>query len=201
MFILICKLHLATHANYAFFQYRLSSGWLFGRRVVSTFIKRDRVDHRHNHAIRDATSIQDNSDSQYRAFRNNIPALAFLVLVHVALKSIYTRCATRSISGMPTDKTFLVPFTLLFAILYLIGLHGTSVLKIFIILTANYCIGKSFARSRAGPIITWIFNFLILFANERNEGYLFSSLHPDLAPLVSELLSCATPSHLPSGHF
>ncbi|KAG8212850.1 MBOAT, membrane-bound O-acyltransferase family-domain-containing protein [Butyriboletus roseoflavus] len=147
-----------THANYAFFQYKLSSGWLFGRQV-------------------------DNSDAQYRAFRSNMPALAILVLIYVALKSIYTRFATRSITGIPTNNTFLVPLTLLFAILYLIGLHGTSTIKIFIILTANYCIGKSLARSRAGPIITWIFNFLILFANERNEGYLFSSLHPDLAPL------------------
>ncbi|KAI9460293.1 MBOAT, membrane-bound O-acyltransferase family-domain-containing protein [Boletus coccyginus] len=146
------------HANHSSFHFKLSPGWLFGRQV-------------------------DNSDAQYRAFRNNVPALAFLVLVYVALKSIYTRSATRSISGTPTDKTFLVPFTNLFAILYLIGLHGTSILKIFIILTANYHVGKSFARSRAGPIITWIFNFLILFANERNEGYLFSSLHPGLAPL------------------
>lgn len=38
IFILIYKLHAATHANYAFFHYKLSSGWLFGRQVVSTFI-------------------------------------------------------------------------------------------------------------------------------------------------------------------
>lgn len=126
--------------------------------------------------------------------------LAFLVLVYVALKSIYTRFTTRSTSGTSTDKTFLIPFTNLFAILYLIGLHGTSTLKIFIILTANYYIGKSFSRSRIGPIITWIFNFLVLFANERNEGYLFSSLHPDLAPLVSEPCLCPTWSYLLSGH-
>lgn len=130
--------------------------------------------------------IQDDSDAQYRAFRNNVPALSFLVLVYVSLKSVYTRFATRSVPGTPNDKTFLVSFNILFAILYLIGLHGTSTLKIFIILTANYYIGKSFAGSRAGPIITWIFNILILFANERNDGYLFSSLHPSLAPLVSK---------------
>lgn len=128
---------------------------------------------------------QDNSDAQYRAFRSNVPALSVLVLVYVVLKSIYTRFATHSMSGRPTDNSFIVPFIILFAVLYLIGLHGTSTLKIFIILTANYFIGKSFGRSRAGPIITWIANSLILFANERNEGYLFASLHPDLAPLVS----------------
>lgn len=37
MFILIYKLYVATHANYPFFHYKLSSGWLFGRQVVSTF--------------------------------------------------------------------------------------------------------------------------------------------------------------------
>lgn len=29
----------ATHANYALFRYKLSSGWLFGRQVVSTFVQ------------------------------------------------------------------------------------------------------------------------------------------------------------------
>lgn len=38
LFVLICKSLVATHANYAFFHYKLSSGWLFGRQVVSTFI-------------------------------------------------------------------------------------------------------------------------------------------------------------------
>lgn len=37
MFILIYKLLVAVHANYAFFHYKLSPGWLFGRQVVSTF--------------------------------------------------------------------------------------------------------------------------------------------------------------------
>ena len=32
------------HANYAFFHYKLSSGWLFGRQVVSTFIQWDRME-------------------------------------------------------------------------------------------------------------------------------------------------------------
>ncbi|KAF8838855.1 MBOAT-domain-containing protein [Paxillus ammoniavirescens] len=147
-----------THVNYPFFRNRLSPGWLFGREV-------------------------DNSDAQYRAFRNNIPALAFLVFIYVGLKSIYTRCVIRSTSVIPTDKTCLVPFTISFAILYLIGLHGSSTIKIFVILTTNYYIGKGFQGSRAGPFVTWIFNFLVLFANERNGGYRFSSLHPSLATL------------------
>lgn len=38
IFILIYILYVATHANYAFFHYKLTSGWLFGRQVVSIFI-------------------------------------------------------------------------------------------------------------------------------------------------------------------
>ena len=131
------------------------------------------------------TPAQDNSDVQYHGFRSNIPALSFLVLIYLALKYIYTRCAACSISGTSADKTFIIPFINLFAMLYLLGLHGTSTLKIFVILTANYCIGKSFAGSRAGPLLTWVFNSLILFANEWSDGYLFANLHPSLAPLVS----------------
>jgi hypothetical protein len=39
MLVLICTSFIATHANYALFHYKLSSGWLFGRQVVSTFIQ------------------------------------------------------------------------------------------------------------------------------------------------------------------
>lgn len=147
----------------------------------------------------DTLHIQDNSDAQYRAFRNNVPALAILILIYVALKCVYTRFAARSTSGTLADKTYLVPFINLFATLYLIGLHGASALKIFIILAVNYSIAKLSAGSRAGPIITWIFNFLILFANERYEGYLFSSLHPDFASLVSESFLRATRLYSGSG--
>ncbi|KAF9231522.1 MBOAT, membrane-bound O-acyltransferase family-domain-containing protein [Melanogaster broomeanus] len=148
----------STHVNYPLYHKRLSPGWLFGRKV-------------------------DNSDAQYRAFRNNIPALAILAILYVALKSLYTRFAIRSKTVIPTDKTYLIPVTVCFAVLYLIGLHGTSTLKIFVILTTNYFIGKGFGGSRIGPLVTWTFNFFVLFANERNEGYRFSDLHPSLAAL------------------
>ncbi|KAG9310441.1 hypothetical protein JVU11DRAFT_9581 [Chiua virens] len=38
IFCFIWTLILATHANYAFFHYKLSPGWLFNRQVVSIFI-------------------------------------------------------------------------------------------------------------------------------------------------------------------
>jgi hypothetical protein len=35
-----------------------------------------------------------------------------------------------------------------------------------------------------GPLLTWIFNVLILFANETYGGYRYASFHPSLEVLV-----------------
>ncbi|KAL4066713.1 MBOAT, membrane-bound O-acyltransferase family-domain-containing protein [Scleroderma yunnanense] len=152
------RLSSPTNPNYSSFYHQLSPGWLFGRQV-------------------------DNSDRQYRSFRDNVPALSLLALVYLVLQSIYIRLATRPNSAISNDNTCRVPFIILFAALYLIGLHGTSTLKIFIILTVNYYIGKGFQGSRIGPLLTWVFNAVVLFANKRHDGYLFSSIHPYLTPL------------------
>lgn len=152
-------IHLSSpsHPNYPYYRHKLSSGWMFGREV-------------------------DNSDTQYRSFRNNILSLSFLVLIFIALKYIYTRSVLRSAS-IPSDKLYLIPFFLAFSALYLTGLHGTSIFKILFILTANYWIAKTSKGSRVGPLLTWIFNVLILFGNETYGGYRYASLHPSLAGL------------------
>ncbi|KAG6333034.1 hypothetical protein ID866_6058 [Astraeus odoratus] len=152
------RLSSPSNENYPYYHHKLTPGWLFGREI-------------------------DNSDRQYRAFRDNVPALSILALVYIALQSIYTRSTIRSTPAMSNDNTYLVPFVIIFSVLYLVGLHGTSTIKIFVILTANYCIGKYMRGSRLGPLFTWIFNIAILLANERNEGYSFSSLHPSLVAL------------------
>ena len=129
-------------------------------------------------------SFQDNSDAQYRSFRNNIPSLSALVLIFIALKYLYARSASRSVSSTPLEKLYLIPFYLMFTALYLIGLHGTSILKIIVILSANYWIAKVSGGSRTGPLLTWIFNGSILFANEIYGGYRYANFHPSLEVLV-----------------
>lgn len=66
----------------------------------------------------------------------------------------------------------------------IIGLHGTSALKIFLIVTLNYLIGTRVATLKYGPIIIWVFNLVVLFANELQDGYRYSSLHSSLSYLV-----------------
>ncbi|KAL6307438.1 MBOAT, membrane-bound O-acyltransferase family-domain-containing protein [Sparassis latifolia] len=134
-------------------------------------------------AVNPSSFVQDNSDIQYRSFRGNIPALVILVGSFLAAKFVYTHSAKRYMSLRPLNNTYHVPFLFTFSILMLLGLHGTSIVKIFAIVTANYGIAKTCRASKFGPLLTWIFNAAVLFANERNEGYRFASMHPSLEML------------------
>ena len=67
-----------------------------------------------------------------------------------------------------------VSFDLWFAIAFIVALHGTSAIKIFAVLCANYRIATSVSKSYV-PLATWIFNVGLLFANEYFDGYHFAN--------------------------
>ncbi|KAF9071627.1 MBOAT, membrane-bound O-acyltransferase family-domain-containing protein [Rhodocollybia butyracea] len=146
----------ASQLNYSEYQSRLSQGWLFGRRV-------------------------DNSDIQYRSFRNNIPLLTAVAIVSLLLKHAWVKLR-RSISQSQSN-IHLIPFNVAFSLVLLLGLHGSSTLKILAILTVNYLLVKISKRSKTSPMIIWIFNIGILFLNDRYHGYRFGEMHPALAYL------------------
>ena len=66
----------------------------------------------------------------------------------------------------------------------LMGLHGTSIIKIFIILAINFVIAKSGRGEKWAVLATWVFNGGVLFANQWNSGYTFAALHPSFEVLV-----------------
>ena len=134
-------------------------------------------------------TLQDNSDAQYRSFRNNIPVLTALIVLSLALKSLYTHVTKLGVSGPRRDNLYLIPFLVTFSVLFLLGLHGTSIIKVFIILSINYSIAKYLGPSKLSPILTWVFNGVILFANETYSGYKFAPIHPSLELLVRLLSS------------
>ncbi|KAJ7774096.1 MBOAT, membrane-bound O-acyltransferase family-domain-containing protein [Mycena olivaceomarginata] len=146
-----------THPNYPRFRSRLSQGWMFGRPV-------------------------DNSDAQYRGFRNNFIPLVLAAGAFLLAKFLRTR--THAARTSP-DNMYLLPFNLGASIVMLIALHGTSAVKILAILTGNYFISKGFGGSKAGPLCSWIFNVVILFLNDRYSGYRFGDLAPSLIFLDS----------------
>ncbi|KAJ6515528.1 MBOAT, membrane-bound O-acyltransferase family-domain-containing protein [Mycena sanguinolenta] len=145
------------HPNYLTFQRRLSRGWMFGRPV-------------------------DNSDAQYRGFRDNFIPLTLAAGAFLLAKAIRTRIHA---SRGPPDNMYLLPFNLGASFVMLIALHGTSAVKILTILTVNYLISKSFGASKSGPICSWIFNVVVLFLNDRYSGYSFRALAPSLGFLDS----------------
>ncbi|EPQ53946.1 MBOAT-domain-containing protein [Gloeophyllum trabeum ATCC 11539] len=150
------KLSSVNHPNYPLYSHRLSQGWLSGRQV-------------------------DNSDAQYRSFRNNIPSLGLLIAAFFGFKAVYVFFANYSslLNGWQVHARRIF-FLSTFSVLMLMGLHGSSAIKVLLIITLNYWIAKSFRGSKLTPLLTWVFNTIILFANERNEGYKFAVLHPSL---------------------
>ena len=101
----------------------------------------------------------------------------------------------RSPNGRP-GRIYLIPSTRGFSILMLFGLHGASALKILIIISINYLISCYAGGSRIGPFFLWVFNALVLFANEAYSGYRFASLHSSL-----EFMVCPSSSHLRLNRF
>jgi protein-cysteine N-palmitoyltransferase HHAT len=66
-------------------------------------------------------------------------------------------------------------FDYYFAILFILGLHGISALKVLVILALNYRILKGLPRHYI-PATTWLFNLCVLFANELCDGYPLASI-------------------------
>ncbi|KAL7747311.1 hypothetical protein RI367_007365 [Sorochytrium milnesiophthora] len=110
----------------------------------------------------------DNSDLQYRAFRSNIPMLTGAMLLYLP------------ISHQMRKRSWTL-FSLAASLIFLTFANGTSVLKILIITTLNFLIARIFRGSRLNPLLTWLFNIGILFANEHYHGYAFGAVHPGLA--------------------
>ncbi|KAI0353656.1 MBOAT-domain-containing protein [Trametes cingulata] len=152
------RLSSPSHPNYPFYERWLSPGWIFGRKV-------------------------DVSDAQYRSFRTGLPSLFLLASAFLGLQQFYG-IAARPIRSL-TDRSNLyqVPFLVGFSTLMLFILHGTSAVKVLLILSINYAIAKSAAGSKANPVLTWVFDGLVLFAIERHSGFRFSTIHSVLSPL------------------
>lgn len=152
------RLSQPSHPNYHVYARKLSPGWLFGRQV-------------------------DDSDAQYHSFRGNVPVLAAVVLLFLALKMLYVRLRGLVQADTTSNRLHPVPFLLGFSTIFLLALHGTSVLKLFCILAVNYSIAKCLGASKLNPILTWVFNGIVLFTSELYSGYHFRSFHEALGSL------------------
>lgn len=153
MFYVAYSVSRPSDPRYPKFERFLSEGWIPGRKI-------------------------DNSDAQYRTFRRNLPAMAALLLFHPLLRRVYNMVTTRgdvkenSAEGVEMRFRQRTSFDFVFALVFLVILHGFSAIKVLVILAGNYAIAKGMPR-RYVPVGTWVFNICTLFANEVCSGYRF----------------------------
>ncbi|KAM5430484.1 glycerol transporter [Microsporum canis] len=182
MFKAVIDISQPSHPTYSSYSKLLDPGWIPGRKV-------------------------DNSDSQYSTFRDNIPYMTILLVLHPCLRRVYEHVFPTKLSDAPPtggkakddDKPEdaianadarlrqRVSFDYGFGIILILALHGISAFKILTILWVNYTIATRLPRAQI-PIATWLFNISILFSNELLHGYpladlarVLSSSNPDSA--------------------
>lgn len=154
------------HPGYTRFEALLSPGWIPGRKV-------------------------DNSDLQYKGFRDNIPYMALLLILHPLLRKTFEsfqskgdmqhangskhrddNVAARAANARMENR---IKFDLFFAAIFLLALNGISAFKVMLILYLNYQLATKLPRQYVS-IATWVFNIGVMFANELCSGYRFASL-------------------------
>ncbi|KAL4970698.1 putative glycerol:H+ symporter (Gup1) [Aspergillus stella-maris] len=153
MFKTVIGVSQESHPAYSTYSHLLSPGWIPGRKV-------------------------DNSDAQYSGFRDNIPYLLVLLVVHPSLRRVYEHFSRESsannVSSISTTADARaarrIRFDYFFALIFITALHGISAIKILVILYLNYRIAKNFPR-KIVPAATWTFTIGTLFANEFCQGY------------------------------
>lgn len=137
-----------TNPNYWIYKGVLSNGWIFGRKV-------------------------DNTDQQYRFFRDNFPMLIALLVVHVLSRRLVQKVAP-SVSRTTFDM-----YT---GLLVLFGLHGFNCFKILLHVTVEFFIGRLSNKNRKLSIILlWGYGIGTLFINAKYRKFKFGSLLPFLS--------------------
>ncbi|KJZ71589.1 hypothetical protein HIM_08983 [Hirsutella minnesotensis 3608] len=168
MFWIAYDVSRPSDPRYHKFERFLSDGWIPGRKV-------------------------DVSDAQYHTFRENLPYMAALLLVHPALRrvwnAVYPASGRQSRAGSGHARLEQrASFDYTFALFFLLALHGVSALKVLVILNINYQIATKMPRKYI-PAVTWAFNVATLFANELGEGYRLKPLANRFAPDDSALVN------------
>ncbi|KAK2750589.1 glycerol transporter [Myotisia sp. PD_48] len=172
MFKAVIDISKDSHPAYPSYSEELSRGWILGRKV-------------------------DNTDAQYSSFRDNIPYMTLLVILHPILRRVYDhflpvtpanndRPASNGkvrdddtpqgmIENADARMSQRINFDFRFGLVLIAALHGFSIFKILAILWLNYMIATRLPRAQIPPA-TWIFNIGILFANELLDGYHYADI-------------------------
>ncbi|RKP34282.1 MBOAT, membrane-bound O-acyltransferase family-domain-containing protein, partial [Dimargaris cristalligena] len=145
------------HPNYEVYKGQLTEGWLFGRQI-------------------------DNSDTQYRGFRDHLPLLSLGMAAFATSPSNLFATASSRFRWPRVIPRIYISLSLSLVFLYVV--FGNSLLIIVTLTLINYILARCLGGiPYVGPIIFWVYNVGMLLLNETYRGYRFAHLHPALAPL------------------
>lgn len=130
-----------TNPNYYIYEGILSDGWIFGRKV-------------------------DNSDSQYRFFRDNFVMLLGFVGLHKCFRLVANKIGISRLN-----------FDLGFGLLFFIAVHGFNCIRILCPITIAFLIPRLLPkRPQLAQIILWTFCISTLFINDKYRQIKFAQI-------------------------
>ena len=138
-----------TNPNFYKFGGWLSQGWINGRLV-------------------------DNSDAQYRFFRDNMALLFELMLAHIVVKKL-------ALYFLHVPR---LTFDFWFGLIFLVAAHGVNCLRILTHMMLLFSIAHIFRNHRRiAQTLTWVYGVGSLFFNDRYRTYPFGNILSILSPL------------------
>jgi hypothetical protein len=108
-----------------------------------------------------------------------VPALMTLSSIQLIISTVQCR-----LSGNPSTRTRV---SAIFSLLMISVLHGSSSLKILLILSLNFHLSSSLKPAmihRIWPFLLFAGNMVVLFLNEKYDGYRFGDLYAGLRVFV-----------------
>ncbi|GAV55715.1 hypothetical protein ZYGR_0AY01070 [Zygosaccharomyces rouxii] len=149
-----CAMEISSkeNPNYSLYEPLLSQGWMFGRKV-------------------------DNSDLQYSFFRDNLPLLLGLMVLHTGIKRVTLKLTNMS-------KIY---FDFIFGVLFVVAAFGINCIKYFTEISVTFAIGYAFKfNPRLATLLSWAFGISLLFLNDKYSKYSYGSISSRLSYLDSQ---------------
>ncbi|CCE65048.1 hypothetical protein TPHA_0J02280 [Tetrapisispora phaffii CBS 4417] len=141
-----------SNPNYPAFEGLLSKGWMFGRKV-------------------------DNSDSQYRFFRDNLMLLVGLMILHTSVKKVIL------IVLKSTNK---IKFDCIFGMIFIFALHGVNSIRLMSHVLVVFILSHLLRNNRkTATIVIWSYAIFSLFFNSIFWNYPLGQILDILSPIDS----------------
>ncbi len=169
------ELSSPKNPNFVRYSRHLRRGWIFGR-------------------------LRDDSDFQYRTFRDYVGLLSIFLVLSVGASRLVERLVggTSSsargsyapVAGVSSSngsrqqaRPGRKPFLLVWTIIFILALHGTNSLKLLLCCSINYLIARTLRGTALATPAIWTFNVATLFAVHYYEGVDLAAIHPSLGVL------------------